>query len=230
MSRSTGPSDPAFVGWFPARHLFSRMTRLLIVLLGSLAYAGLSHLLMVHAADRPWAVAALVGPALLMLTGMALQRGHRVGLLACALAWAGVAVVALRGGVGDVNRLYLVQHAGIHLGLGVSFAATLRHRLSMIGLVAERVHGPLPPAMVGYTRAVTLSWCAYFFAMAALSCWVYATLPWHWWSLLANVVTPAMCGVMFIGEYLLRYRLHPEFERATLADAWRAYSQPAVRS
>ena len=30
---------------------------------------------------------------------------------------------------------------------------------------------------------------------------------------------------MFVGEYLLRYRLHPEFERATLADTVRAYSR-----
>ncbi len=29
---------------------------------------------------------------------------------------------------------------------------------------------------------------------------------------------------MFLGEYLLRYRLHPEFERATLAQAMRAYA------
>lgn len=200
--------------------------RLLLVLLGGLAYAGLSHLLMVHAADRPWAVAALLGPALLMLSGMALQRRHRGGLLACAAAWLAVVIVVWRGGIGGVNRLYVLQHAGIHLALGASFAATLRHRLSMIGMFAERVHGTLPPAMVRYTRGLTLLWCVYFFAMAALSCWVFVTLPWHQWSLLANVVTPGVCAVLFVGEHVLRYRLHPEFERATLADAWRAYNQP----
>jgi hypothetical protein len=31
-------------------------------------------------------------------------------------------------------------------------------------------------------------------------------------------------ALMFIAEYLLRYRLHPEFERATLAQAVRAYA------
>lgn len=200
--------------------------RLLLTLVGGVAYATLSHWLMVHAADRPWAVAALLGPALLMLTGLALQRRHRVGLLACLCAWAGVALVALRGGLGDVNRLYVLQHAGIHVALGVSFAATLRHRLSMIGLFAERVHGTLPPAMVRYTRRLTLLWCGYFFGMALLSCWGYAAWPWQWWSLLANGITPVICGVLFVGEHLLRYRLHPEFERASLADAWRAYNQP----
>lgn len=200
--------------------------RLLLVLLGGLAYAGLSHVLMVQAGDRPWAIAALLGPALVMLTGMALNRGHRVGLLLCGLAWAGVGLVAVRGGVGEVNRLYVLQHAGIHLALGAAFAATLRGRLSMIGLFAERVHGRLSEPMERYTRAVTRLWCGYFFAMAALSCWVYAVLPWPQWSLLANLITPAVIGALFVGEHLMRYRLHPEFERATLADAWRAYNQP----
>jgi len=37
-------------------------------------------------------------------------------------------------------------------------------------------------------------------------------------------VTPLAIVALFIGEYLLRYRLHPEFERATLAQAVRAYA------
>jgi hypothetical protein len=36
--------------------------------------------------------------------------------------------------------------------------------------------------------------------------------------------------LMFAGEYLLRYRLHPEFERATMRDAIRAWSQHADRA
>ena len=40
----------------------------------------------------------------------------------------------------------------------------------------------------------------------------------------ANLLTPLAMLVMFVGEYLLRYRLHPEFERATLAQAVRAYA------
>ena len=41
----------------------------------------------------------------------------------------------------------------------------------------------------------------------------------------ANLLTPLAMVLMFVGEYLLRYRLHPEFERATLAQAMRAYSR-----
>lgn len=203
--------------------------RLVLALLAGIGYAVLSHLLMVHAADQPWAIAALVGPALLMLTGVAQGRRHGPGLVLCLLALAAVSWVATHGGVGDVNRLYVLQHAGIHLALCVSFAVTLRgRRLSLIGTVAERVHGPLADDMVRYTRAVTAVWSVYFLCMALVSCAVYAQLSWRVWSLLANLITPVLIAVLFVGEYLVRYRLHPEFERATLVDAWRAYSRPAL--
>jgi len=204
--------------------------RFALAMLAGIAYAGLSHGLMLYAADQPWAIAALLGPALMMLTGMALRRRHVPGLLVCVAVIAAVGWIASHGGLGDVNRLYVVQHAGIHLVLCGSFAATLRgRRLSMIGIFAERVHGRLADAMVRYTWGVTAVWSAYFLAMAAASCWVYAHAPWAIWSLLANVITPVCIGLLFVGEHLVRYRLHPDFERASLADAWRAYNQPVVR-
>ena len=43
------------------------------------------------------------------------------------------------------------------------------------------------------------------------------------WSLFSNVLTPIGVGALFIGEYLLRYRLHPEFERTRMVDAVRAF-------
>jgi len=60
--------------------------------------------------------------------------------------------------------------------------------------------------------------------MTLASLCVYALAPWSVWSLLANLITPVLIAALFVGEHLLRYRLHPEFERATLAAAVRAYS------
>jgi len=196
-------------------------------LLGAVAYAVLSHLLMLHAAGQPWAVAALLGP-LLALTGAVAWRSRQRSLLAGVLvACAMLAGVVARGGVEDINRLYVLQHAGIHLALGVSFALTLRTPLSLIGRIAQRVH-PLTPDMVAYTRRVTVSWVVYFFGMSALSVLVYVAAPWSDWSLLANVGTPVAMAALFIGEHLLRYRLHPEFERVTMMDAVRAYRRGAA--
>jgi len=197
--------------------------------LGAAAYALLAHWLMVHAADRPWAVAALFGPLLLAVAGVAGRRRHGPTLALAAAGAALLAWIVARGGLGDVSRLYLAQHAGAHALLGAACVASLRPgRLSWIGQAALRVHGRLTPAMVAYCAAVTRVWAAYFTLMAALSLAVYAACAWPVWSLLANVATPAAIAVLVVGEHLLRYRLHPEFERATLADAVRAFSRPAA--
>ena len=96
-------------------------------------------------------------------------------------------------------------------------------RLSWIGEAALRVHGRLTPAMVAYCTAVTRVWAVYFVAMAALSLVVHAACAWSTWSLLANLATPLAIAALIVGEHLLRYRLHPDFERATLADVVRTF-------
>lgn len=210
------------------RHWRLAHWRLGLGLLAAAAYALLSHWLMLYAADKPWAVAALLGPVLAVGLGIALKRRDRRSLAGVALAAAGLAALVARGGVGDVNRLYLLQHVGIHLALFASFGATLLPgRLSLIGGVAQRVHGTLSPAMVAYTHRVTRMWAIYFLAMALLSLWVHATQPWSAWSLLANLLTPVAVVALFVGEHFLRYRLHPEFERIGLIEVVRAYSRTA---
>lgn len=202
-----------------------------LTLLGAAAYAGGSHWLMLHAANSPWAVAVLLGPLLSMAAAFAWRARQWHTVAGVAAAFAALAAVVARGGVDDVNKLYVLQHAGLHAALGITFGATLRQPLSLIGKLASRVHA-LTPDMVRYTRNVTVAWVLYFFGMAALSLAVYGLAPWSAWSLLANVLTPIAMGLLFVGEYLLRYRLHPEFERTTLMDtvrAWRTPAAPTVR-
>ncbi len=200
-------------------------TQLLLGAVTAALYALLAHALMLHAADAPWAVAALFGPLLLPLLGLA-WRGRSMLLLMLALLGAAalVAVVAA-GGLGDVRRLYLAQHAGVHLALGLGFASTLRPgRVALISRMARRLHR-LTPAMLHYTRQITWLWVVYFWAMSAVSVAVYSLLPWAAWSMLANLLTPLVMAVLLGGEVLLRYRLHPEFDRVSLADMARAWRQ-----
>ena len=72
---------------------------------------------------------------------------------------------------------------------------------------------------------MTIVWSVYFALMAATSLLLFAFAPFDAWAVFANLVTPVAMVLLFVGEYLLRYRLHPEFERATLADAMNAYSR-----
>ena len=198
--------------------------RLAVGLLAVVGYALLSHWLTVVASGRPWAVAALLGPLWATAVLVAAQRRQLALLTALALVAVLVAAVVLTGGPTDLNRLYLLQHAGIHALLGLSFALTLRRgHEPLISRMARTVHGRLAADMAAYCRRLTRVWVLYFWAMTGLSVWVYLNLAWPLWSMLANVITPAAIAALFVGEYLLRYWWHPEFERATLMDAVRAY-------
>lgn len=193
-------------------------------------YALLSYLLMTHAPQAPWAVAVILGPLLAAGFGWALRERHGPSLAAAGVAAATLAGVVLRGGVGGIDRLYVLQHAGIHFALGVSFAASLRAPpgRSLIGLFASRVHA-LTPAMQRYTHAVTRVWAGYFFAMTAASLLIYAFCSWHAWTVFGNLVTPVSAIALFVGEHRLRYVLHPEFERTTLAQGLHAWQQSSPR-
>jgi hypothetical protein len=60
--------------------------------------------------------------------------------------------------------------------------------------------------------------------MGLLSCVLFMLLPFDGWVLYANLVSPLALGAFFIGEHVLRYRWHPEFERVPWwagARAWR---------
>ena len=220
MSPATAPSRPdaAFSPW-----------ALALAVLALAAYALLSHWLILYAADRPWAVAALFGPFLVAVTVWALRRRHGPTLALCAAAVALLIVVVARGGVDGVNRLLVVQHVGMHLALGASFALTLRRgATALITVLAAKTHTHMTPGLALYTRGLTAMWVGYFMAMAALSLAIYAWAPWWFWSLLANVLTPLAVAALFIGEHALRYRLHPEFERTSIAQALRAYRQTPV--
>ena len=196
--------------------------RLALWLLAGVAYAGLSHWMMLFHAAAPWALAALLAPLWLAALGLAASRFGAPGAV-LALA-AGVALVYLvwHGDVGHPNRLYVAQHVGINAMLCFWFASTLRPgRLSLIGEFAQRVH-PLSADMRRYTGKVTGMWAIYFALMALASVMTYATLPFTAWSLLANVLTPVCVVALFLGEHFARYRLHPEFERSRLVDVVRA--------
>jgi uncharacterized membrane protein len=187
-------------------------------------YGLMSHWLMVHAAERPWAVAVVFGPLVLAVAGTGWQRRQPLLLAACAAGVAVLAVVVARGGVGDVNRMYVLQHAGIHLALGLSFGASLRAGSTpLITAMARSVHRRFTPELVVYTRWLTGVWTGYFLAMVAVSLTLYLLGPWPWWSLYANVFTPVSAAALFVGEHVLRYRRHPDFERVSLRTALGAY-------
>lgn len=204
--------------------------------LAALGAAGVAYLLGVHvlmtrAPDGPWTVLAVLAPLLLAaLVGAVRAGGWWLGvLLAACLVLLGAA--AARGGPLAPQPLYLAQHAGVHLALALAFGASLRAGgTPVIAALAARVHRelqrPFTPAMATYTRRITLAWTLYFIAMAGVSVALFALTRFSTWAVFANLLTPLATGLMFAVEYWLRYQLHPEFERTSVADALRAYLRP----
>ena len=187
-------------------------------------YAWVSHLLMVHAAHEPWAVAVLFGPLVVAMAVGGWQRRQPAVLAACAAGVALLAVVVLRGGVTDMQRMYVLQHGGLHGALAWAFGITLRPGSTpLITALAQGVHRDFTPALRDYTRWLTGLWVAYFLGMIVLSLLIYALAPWPWWSLYGNVLTPLAAISLFVGEYVQRYRRHPEWERVSLRTAFEAY-------
>ncbi len=189
-------------------------------------YAIVSHMLMVHAPDRPWSVAALFGPLWAAVALGGWMRRHWPTLVACALVLAFVALVVARGGVEDIHLMYVLQHAGIHAALAWVFGASLRvGSVPLITAVAERVHDAVPPRERHYTRKLTQVWVVYFVGMIVLSLLLYTMAPWPWWSLYCNVITPLAVLVLFVGEHGWRRLRHPEFARVSLLRVLQAYRQ-----
>jgi len=188
------------------------------------AYVLACHWLMTRAPASPWNAVGVLMPMLVALTWGAWRAGqHALGCVA-GLAIVGLCGQALIGLRISSQGLYLAQHAGVHVFLALGFGATLRAgRDPLITTLARRVHRHFPPEMAAYTRHVTLAWTVFFVAMALASVLLYGLGPFERWALFANLGTPLAVAAMFAAEYALRYRLHPEFERTTVADAVRAY-------
>lgn len=208
--------------------------RILAVLLLSVAYIAASHWLMTAAPATPWNAVLVLAPMLLTITWGAWQGGQRPLAVLAGLSLVALCVQASLPTPLSAQVLYLAQHVGINLFLAVGFGGTLRRgQQALITRLAARLHREFTPDMAAYTRRLTLAWTIYFVAMALLSLGLYAFASFDTWALFANVLTPLAVATLFGGEYWLRYKLHPEFERASLADAIRGYmhsGKPTART
>jgi uncharacterized membrane protein len=202
----------------------SMPVRILAVLSLSLAYIAVSHWLMTAAPATPWNAVLVLAPMLVAIAWGAWRGGQRPLAALSALSVVALCVQASLPKPLSAQVLYLAQHVGTNVFLAVGFGGTLRAgQQALITRLARSVHRQFTPEMAAYTRKLTLAWTVYFVAMALLSLGLYAFARFETWALFANVLTPLAVAVMFGGEYWLRYRLHPDFERTSLADAVRSY-------
>ena len=192
----------------------------------AVAYVFASLWLMTRTPPASWTPVALIVPMLAFAAAGAWRSGRRRWSIAALVAALALVVLAARGGAVAPERIFLAEHLTIHALLACSFGLTLRPGVRpLIARLADRLHGGLTPAKERYSRHVTLAWTIYFVAMMIVSALLFAALPFRLWALCANLGTPLALMTMFAGEYWLRFRLHPEFERSSPRDMIRAYRQ-----
>ena len=198
-----------------------------LAVLGSVAFVVLAHIALVD--DRASALGAVLSLLpFAFLAFWALRRSRRGAavMLGALLA----ASLGLWLGWDQLERHFpdvlFVEHAGVNLVLAVVFGRTLAPgREPLCALFARLLHGEIPPEVAHYARQVTLAWTLFFTLLFAASCALYFAGWLTAWSILANMASPVLLVAMFVGEYAIRCRVLPSWERTGVLGAIRAFSR-----
>lgn len=100
-------------------------------------------------------------------------------------------------------KLYPVLVSAALLG---AFAGSLLTPMSAIERMARLTGEDFPPVASAYMRTVTQVWCGFFIVNGSIA---LATALWASdavWSLYTGVISYALMGILFGGEYLVRLR------------------------
>lgn len=123
-----------------------------------------------------------------------------------------------------LDRLYLLQHVGMNILLGLLFGRSLLvGRKPLVTVFASLLHEVMTPALLTYTRRVTRAWTLFFVAMATLSLLLFFLAPIEVWSFFANILTWPLVGLMFVVENEVRKRALPPEDQVGIVAAVRAF-------
>jgi uncharacterized membrane protein len=106
----------------------------------------------------------------------------------------------------DEARLFLLLPVGISVLLGLAFGRTLfGPDPTMVETFARLQVGELPDDEVRYCRRLTVLWCAFFAANAAVAAWLALRGSVAQWALYTGIVSYALIGSLLVGEMVYRY-------------------------
>jgi uncharacterized membrane protein len=201
-----------------------RRLRLAAVVLFFIVYAALSH----YSNSNPRAqdLGAVLAFAPLLIIGVALAWRFR-GILTAALV-AAAAGLLLREFwplfAQNFSLLVLIQQCGVYCLLALSFGRSLaKGRVPLCTQLADKLHGPLGPAELRYTRKVTVAWVIFFLLNVAVTLLLFAFAPARVWSLFVNFLSAPLVLLMFAAEYAVRRRVLPQVRTSGLIATLRVY-------
>jgi uncharacterized membrane protein len=190
----------------------------------TVAYIAFAHYASATPDVGPWAV--LLAGAPMAVVGFSFARESRHGMLVWLLAVAAIAALAWAWPhlQNPVSWLYFVQHISINAVLGLIFGRSLiRQRQPLCTMFASVVHQEMTPALLRYTRQVTLAWTLFFAASVALSILLFFFATIEAWSVFANLLALPLVGAMFVMENEVRKHVLPPQDRVGLRDTVRAF-------
>jgi uncharacterized membrane protein len=187
------------------------------------AYTGLSHYCNTHALRGLGVVLALSPPLLLGLS--LLWRSTRPWIAGPLTV---VAALLLYDGWAQLEKnfsmVYLIQECGMYGLLAFGFGRSLGPAdVALCTRLADRLHGPLTPREVRYTRQVTAAWAVFFGALTLTILGLYAFSSVTVWSLFVNFVALPLVALMFGVEYAVRRHALPETERRGILASVRVF-------
>jgi uncharacterized membrane protein len=201
-----------------------RRLQLAAVILFLVAYAALSHYSNSMAKTHDLGVGLAVGPVLTVGLLLLWRWTHwGVALLAAA------AVAALLRQYWPVLErsftwVYLIQESGFYSLMAASFGQSLLgDRVALCTQLADKIHGPLTPQEVLYTRRVTAAWALFFILIVLVTVGLFLFAPLRIWSLFANFCVLPLIGLMFVAEYAVRKHALPQVRRRGILAAVRVY-------
>jgi uncharacterized membrane protein len=188
------------------------------------AYAILSHYSNSLAKTHDLGVGLALGPVITVGLVLVWRGTH----LWVALLAAAAAALVLRHFWPVLEKnfsvVYLLQEGGFYSIMALSFGQSLLgRRQALCTLLADKVHGPLTPQEVRYTRSVTAAWALFFVMITAATLGLFVFAPLRLWSLFANFCVLPLIGLMFVGEYAIRRRALPQVPRRGILAAVRVY-------
>lgn len=196
----------------------------LLAVAAVLAYAVFSHYASIVPEAGYGVLAVAVVP--LLVAGFGYLRQARGGVLPWLLVPAAVGLVAWAEPLlqDHLGALYFVQHVGVNGVLGVVFGRTLAAgRRPLCTFFAGFIHPRMTPALLRYTRQVTLAWTVFFAVVTGTSIGLFWLAPIEIWSVFANLLTFPLVALMFVAEALVRRRVLPPEDQLGVTSAFRAY-------
>jgi uncharacterized membrane protein len=192
----------------------------------AVAFVVVAHAALVdHLPPRVGAALSLV-PLALLAAWLLRSSRHRVAVVVAIIAATAGGIAFWDQLVANFPSVFFAEHAGANLLLAFVFGRTLvAGREPLVARFARIVHRTIPPEVESYARKVTLAWTIFFAFLFTLSCVLYLGGWLAAWSVLANIASPILVGVMFVAEYAIRHRVLPNWERVGIMGGVRAFAR-----